>query len=105
MTCYEKSLRPQAEEGHGSRNVVLHEAGHAVDAHAPADLKSSSPAFNDARNKDYNSLSPYEQQPGAAGQEETYAESIAEYYGGNEKYAETHPNIYNHWNSDPFNSQ
>jgi hypothetical protein len=93
---------PQTGEGHGSANVVLHEAGHSVDRFAPADKNSSSAAFNSARTKDFSALSSYQQQAGAAGQEETYAESIAHSYGGDANYSTTHPNLANHWASDPF---
>lgn len=93
---------PRAGEGHGSANLVLHEVGHNIDANAPADQNSSSADFTAARTPDVAGLSAYEQQAGTAGLEETYAESIARYYGGDATDAVDHPNLNSHWDSDPM---
>lgn len=93
---------PAREEGHGSSNLVLHEGAHGIDHNAPAGAQSSSAGFNNARNSDIGTLSPYESQAGSAGQEESYAESAARFYGGDPNDAANHPNLNNHWASNPF---
>lgn len=93
---------PATGEGHGSANLVLHEGAHGIDHNAPAGANSSSAGFNAARNSDSGTLSPYESQAGTAGQQETYAESAARYYGGDPNDAAAHPNLHNHWGSNPF---
>jgi uncharacterized Zn-binding protein involved in type VI secretion len=94
---------PQSGEGHGSHNLVLHECGHAVDDRPGGPARSSEAAFNQARDADSATLSDYETQPGAAGQEETYAESMARHYGEDSNDAADHPNLHDHWASDPLN--
>lgn len=94
---------PPTGDGHGSSNLVLHEGMHGVDhTGSPNDL-STSPNFNNARNSDLGTLSPYESQPGSAGNEETWAESAARYYGGDNSDAADHPNLHNYWAGDPLN--
>lgn len=90
---------PATGEGHGSANLVIHEAAHAIDAATGA---SGSTAFNEARNKDIDGLTDYEKQPGAAGQSETFAESAARYYGGGN--ACNTPNINDYWRRHPLGS-
>lgn len=90
---------PATGEGHGSQNVVIHETFHAVDLGAGGQRSASDAAFTTARNGDMGALSAYEKQAGAAGQQETYAESAAHVFGGDPNYQATHPNLYNYWNS------
>lgn len=90
---------PATGEGHGSANLVIHEAAHAIDSATGA---SGSTAFNDARNKDIGGLTDYEKQPGTAGQSETFAESAARYYGGGN--ACNTPNINDYWRRHPLGS-
>lgn len=89
---------PAKGEGHGSESVVLHEAMHGYDHTASPD-RSTAADFNTARTADSASLSTYENQPGAAGQEESYAESAARYYSGNPNDATAHPNLNAYWKS------
>jgi hypothetical protein len=90
---------PGTGEGHGSANLVDHEAEHAVD-HATGG--SASAEFNKARDKDKSTLPAYETQEGRAGQEENFAESGARYYGGDPNDAKKHPNLHDYWKSDPL---
>lgn len=79
-TCEVDGVRavPATGNGHGSANLVIHEAMHGFDS---IDTPSDSEAFTTARDADLVRLSAYELQDGAAGREETFAESGAEYYG------------------------
>jgi hypothetical protein len=70
---------PLMGDGHGSFSLALHEVGHGLDRGGRV---SGSEAFAEARAKDFNNLSAYEQQVGSAGAEETYAEVLGRYYGG-----------------------
>jgi uncharacterized Zn-binding protein involved in type VI secretion len=91
---------PKTGEGHGSRNVVLHESAHSIDRNSNPQ-RSASPEYNRAMTADAATLSPYESQPGVAGQEESYAESAARYYDGDATDATKHPNLNNYWKGDP----
>jgi type VI secretion system secreted protein VgrG len=78
-----RALRvPGTGEGHGSMNLVVHEAAHAIDRNAPPTLNSMSKDFLAARTADLPQLPTYERQPGIVGPSETYAESAARIYGG-----------------------
>lgn len=88
---------PPTGDGHGSANLVIHEVGHAIDA---AGGGSSSPEFVAAYDKDKASLPAYEQQAGAAGREEAYAESMARHHGGSSDT--TGPNLAAYWQTDPL---
>jgi len=90
---------PATGNGHGSANLVIHETAHGVDAALNA---NSDPAFQAARNADLARLPPYETQPGAAGLQETYAESMAEYYANPAAMQSQYPNLYGYWNSHPL---
>jgi uncharacterized Zn-binding protein involved in type VI secretion len=93
---------PQTGEGHGSANLVVHESTHAVDhQQTGGDRSSSDPNFTAARNADSAGLSAYENQPGTAGQEESYAESAARYYSGDPNDAANHPNLNQYWSTNP----
>lgn len=93
---------PATGEGHGSHNLVVHEAAHAIDHNAPGTRRSDEADFVNARNADSGTLSAYEGQAGQAGREETYAESAARYYGGDPNDAANHPNLHNYWANDPL---
>ncbi len=73
---------PVTGEGHGSANLAVHEALHAVDHNRGGTARSAGADFNTARTADLPNLGTYETQAGSAGQEETWAESGARYYGG-----------------------
>jgi hypothetical protein len=89
---------PPTGDGHGSYNLVLHEAAHAL----PIDLNSAqTQAFRDARTADFGSLSDYQKQAGDAGLQETFAESFANVFGGNANFANTHPNLDRYWKGLP----
>lgn len=73
---------PVTGDGHGSANLTVHEALHAVDHNRGGTPLSAGSDFNTARTADLPNLGTYETQAGSAGQEETWAESGARYYGG-----------------------
>jgi LysM repeat protein len=81
----------------GSVNFTLHEFGHAYDT-VLGDA-SSDGAFLQAYAADRPFLSTYQQQAGVAGRQEAFAESFANYYGGNPGYSESNPNLYLYWKS------
>lgn len=84
---------PATGEGHGSANLVVHEASHGYDHDTGA---SGSADFNAARTADSGSLSAYESQPGSAGQEESFAESNARHAEGQDAGT---PNLQSYWNT------
>ena len=88
---------PATGEGHGCAALVLHEAAHALDHVSDSDSNSSSADFTAARDADIDTLSPYERQAGAAGREETFAESYAGYHSDPEGYTRDHPNLGQYW--------
>ena len=97
-----KVLRvPMTGEGHGSANMVVHEAAHAIDRNAPLTLNSMSTDFMAARTKDLPQLPSYEIQPGIAGLSETYAESAARVYGGSHGATVT-PALDAYWRAHPL---
>jgi hypothetical protein len=83
-------------EGQGSANVMLHESAHGVDMGDGTPFLSATPAFINARNADLNQLSSYERQPSPAGEEETFAESAARFYTGQDA---SMPNLHGYWAS------
>lgn len=93
---------PANGDGHGAHNLVLHEVAHAIDA---AGGGSDSKEFKAARDKDKGTLSAYESQAGAAGREETYAESFARYHGGDAGDKKAHPNLNAYWATNPLDSK
>ena len=93
---------PATGEGHGSSNLVIHESTHSIDEATGGANRSTGTDFNNARNADAATLDPYESQAGSAGQEETYAESAARYYGGDTTDEASHPNLHSYWGSDPL---
>jgi len=105
---------PPTGAGHGSQNLVLHETAHAIQAaleqpypseggtlRSPPTAGAKDPAFLNARIKDLGTLSTYQKQPGTAGIDETYAESMASYYENPAAMQVAQPNLYNYWNTHP----
>lgn len=86
---------PNSGEGHGGHNLVLHETAHGLDLGGGG--RSAGADFNAARAADAAGLAPYESQAGSAGQQESYAESAARYYGGDPNDATNHPNLHQYW--------
>lgn len=93
---------PATGQGHGSYNLVIHEAMHAVDAHGKGGKLSGGAAFTTARAADLGALSVYQRQPAPAGPEETYAESAARFYGGDPTSVTATPALDAYWRSAPF---
>ena len=89
---------PPMGDGHGSYNLVLHEAAHALDDVVGG---SSDAAFLAARQADIGALPPYETQAGVAGPSETYAESIAIKYGGTAAQQAARPNLMKFFDTHP----
>jgi Flp pilus assembly pilin Flp len=105
---------PPTGAGHGSQNLVLHETAHALQAaleqpylseggtlRSPPTAGAKDPAFLNARNNDLGTLTNYQKQPGTAGIDETYAESMASYYENPAAMKVAQPNLYNYWNTHP----
>lgn len=88
---------PVTGEGHGSANMTVHEALHAVDHNRGGTARSTGTDFNTARTADLPNLGTYETQAGSAGQEETWAESGARYYGGGGGTT----NLDSYWRNNP----
>lgn len=95
---------PVTGEGHGSANLVIHESFHSLDF-STGHPSSNDDGFSSARGCDGATLSPYESQAGEAGQQETFAESAARYYGGDESDAKDHPSLHSYWESDPLKAK
>lgn len=93
---------PATGEGHGSANLVVHEAFHAVDMAGGGAARNTDAAFAAARTADLGTLSAYERQGGSAGPQESYAESAARYYGGDPNDAASHPNLNAYWAGNPL---
>jgi hypothetical protein len=73
---------PATGEGQGSANLMLHETAHGVDMGGGVPFMSSNGTFTAARDADLDKLTAYERQPTPAGEEETFAESAARFYMG-----------------------
>lgn len=87
---------PPKGEGHGSYNLVLHEAAHIYDALVKG---SSEAGFIDARNQEIESgrlTTPYLLQEGDAGLHETFATAVAVLYGGSGLIENEFPLLFNH---------
>jgi Flp pilus assembly pilin Flp len=92
---------PATGNGHGSSNLVVHETAHAIDA---AVNGNASPAFQAARQKDIGKLSSYETQPGDAGLQESYAESMARHYSTPAASASSTPELDKYWSTNPLDN-
>jgi hypothetical protein len=85
---------------HGSDNLVVHESLHGYDYmgnHAVID----DPAFESARQADWDKLGAYEKQDGQAGREETFAESGARFLAAPDALEKDWPNLYGYWRLKP----
>ncbi len=92
---------PATGEGHGCADLVIHESAHGVDfAFKP--LLSAGAPFNAARTPDKPALDAYESQPGAAGQQETFAESCARFYSNDPSSLENTPHLHKYWHDNPL---
>jgi hypothetical protein len=91
---------PPKGQGHGSINLALHEAMHGHDI-AGGHRLTSSAGFRAARAADLPRLPAYEAQPGAAGVEETYAESAARHFSDDPGLAGDWPALAAWWARDP----
>jgi hypothetical protein len=87
---------PKTGEGHGSVNLVAHEASHSIDRGSPS--PSQSDDFTKAREADMNKLSDYEKQDGEGGPQETYAESAARHAEGKDQDT---PHLKKYWDDHP----
>ena len=87
---------PKTGEGHGSVNMVAHEATHSIDRGSPS--PSQSDDFTKARKADMNKLSDYEKQTGEGGPRETYAESAARHAEGKDQDT---PHLKKYWDDHP----
>jgi len=87
---------PKTGEGHGSVNMVVHEATHSLDRGSPS--PSQSDDFTKAREADMNKLSDYEKQDGDGGPRETYAESAARHAEGKDQDT---PHLKKYWDDHP----
>lgn len=83
---------------HSSWNLVIHETMHADD-YLGGRLRSHNPDFLSARTADLAALDPYEQQQGAAGYEETYAESAARHFGLDPAFPAAWANLAAFWSA------
>ena len=90
---------PQGQK-HGCYSLAVHEAMHGHDITSKGRLTGSS-AFVAARNADFANLSKYQQQPGNAGVEETFAETAAQHYLAKPGFAAALPNIAAWWATGP----
>jgi type VI secretion system secreted protein VgrG len=90
---------PQSGEGHGSYNMVLHEAAHGLDSHGGG--RSNDADFLAARTADAGNLEDYLSQDGVAGRQETFAETYAQYHGGDPTLQTDLPNLYNYYDGGP----
>lgn len=89
---------PVTGEGHGSVNMVVHEATHAIDRQGGG---STSADFLAAHAKDSAVLPSYERQKGKAGPSEAFAESAARIYGGSHGPLVT-PALDDYWRTHPL---
>ena len=89
---------PKTGDGHGAYDLVTHEAMHGYDHNGGGTPHHSDPDFVAARKADYDKLGDdYYTQSGAAGMEETYAESAARYYDGDPTLKTEWPHLYEYW--------
>lgn len=93
---------PGPGEGHSAHNLALHELGHALDyLKAVPDARSSGRTFDAAYDADRKSLEKLKEtyllQSGDAGNEESFAESFARYFGGAATFKKELPHLYAYW--------
>lgn len=94
---------------HGAFDLAGHEAGHGFDFSGGTPHKNSNAAFRKARDsdikrlaKDKKDLGSYFMQAGSAGLEETFAESCARFYGGDNTMKADWTDLEAFWKSKPF---
>ncbi len=88
---------PPTGSSHGSANLVLHEAGHALDYRGGK--PSDSAEFQRAYEADRAAMPTYLQQPGAAGREEAWAETLALYLQDPAECRRRYPNLSRYWDT------
>ena len=88
---------PPTGSSHGSANLVLHEAGHSLDYRGGK--PSDSAEFQRAYEADRAAMPTYLQQPGAAGREEAYAETLALYLQDPAECRRRYPNLSRYWDT------
>ena len=88
---------PPTGSSHGSANLVLHEAGHALDYRGGK--PSDSAEFQRAYEADRAAMPAYLQQPGNAGREEAYAETLALYLQDPAECRRRYPNLSRSWDT------
>lgn len=86
---------------HNAFNLVIHETLHADDYLADR-LRCHNAEFVSARETDFPALHAYEQQDGAAGLEETYAESGSRFFGGDPALGGEWPALTAFWTGRSF---
>ena len=87
---------PAKGDRHGSWNLVIHETMHADDYAAPR-RRSRNRDFVHAREADVAALDVYQRQTGAAGLEESYAESAARHFGSDPSFVGACPKLHGFW--------
>ncbi len=92
---------PHFGDGHGSFSMPLHETLHSIDRGNGSKF-SHDEGFAVARTADLAALDSYLQQPGAAGLEETFAETGARFFAGDPTLEHACPNLYRFWKEDPL---
>ena len=90
---------PERGDGHGSENLAIHVAHHALDE--KCGNPSAASAFKTARSADLEKLPDYCRQPGAAGLDESWAESAARFFADPEKMESDLPNLHRYWRGSP----
>ena len=89
---------PPTGSSHGSANLVLHEAGHAMD-HVGGEVSENDAAFKAAYEADQAAMPEYLRQPGEAGRSEAYAESHALYLQDPAECRRRYPNLARYWDT------
>lgn len=91
---------PKTGDGHGSANLAIHVAHHGIDE--KTGNPAGAPSFKVARTADLDGLPGFCRQPGAAGLDESWAESAARFFGDPEKMEADLPNLHRYWCEGPL---
>jgi len=91
---------PDTGDGHGSVNLAVHETLHGRHRLSGSVLKAK--GFKKAREADFARLPAYLRQEGAAGLEETYAESGARFFHRDPTLATDWPALFAFWSGAPI---
>jgi len=86
---------------HGSDSLVVHESLHGYD-YSTGHSSLGVQAFRTARSSDIGGLTPYENQQGQAGLEETFAETGAQFCVAPQRLAGRCPNLSAFWQTMPI---